>query len=122
MGGQGKIITLTITQTKGGKTPVDQFNASKKSTLPGIGVEPISGVGDEAFYVSYGGTLPPVLAWSSRKEARRSESRVYGFKDQSKTDERLSRWKSFPGSDGAPQCESSGSLLSSLSSLSSLQV
>ena len=83
--GQGKIVTLTITQTKGGKTPVDQFNASKKSTLPGIAVEPVSGVGDDAFYVSYGGNTSSGFGLVVKKGSSSFEFRVYGFKDQSKT-------------------------------------
>ena len=83
--GQGKIVTLTITQTKGGKTPVDQFNASKKSTLPGIAVEPVSGVGDDAFYVSYGGNTSTGFGLVVKKGSSSFEFRVYGFKDQSKT-------------------------------------
>ena len=83
--GTGKIVTLTITQTKGGKSPVEQFNASKKSTLPGITVEPISGVGDDAFYVSYGGNTSGAMGLVVKKGSSSFEFRVYGFKDQSKT-------------------------------------
>jgi hypothetical protein len=83
--GSGKIVTLTITLTKGGKTPVDQFNEGKKSTLPGIAVEPISGVGDDAYYVSYGGNTSAGLGLVVKKGSSSFEFRVYGFKDQSKT-------------------------------------
>jgi len=83
--GKGKIVTLTITQTKGGKTPVAQFNEGKKSTLPGIAVEPVSGVGDDAFYVSYGGNSSTGMGLVVKKGSSSFEIRVYGFADQSKS-------------------------------------
>jgi hypothetical protein len=78
--GRGKMVTLTITQTKGGKTPVDQFNESKKSKLPGINLEPVSGVGDDAFYVSYAQakTSTP-MGLVVKKGSSSFEIRVYGF-------------------------------------------
>jgi hypothetical protein len=81
----GKIVTLTITQTKGGKTPVDQFNEGKKSTLPGIAVEPVSGIGDDAFYISYGKSTSAGMGLVVKKGSSSFEFRVYGFADQSKT-------------------------------------
>ena len=51
--GKGRIATLTITQPLAGKSPIDRFNAGKTSTMPGIIVEPVTGVGDDAFYVYF---------------------------------------------------------------------
>src|SRR5437868_14952476 len=52
--GQGKTVTLTITQPRAGKSPIEQFNAGKASQM--ITAEPIAGVGDDAFYVYFAGT------------------------------------------------------------------
>src|SRR5690349_7360008 len=53
--GQGKMVTLTIRQPLAGKSAVDQFNDAKKRTLTGITIEPVTGVGDDAFYVYFAG-------------------------------------------------------------------
>jgi hypothetical protein len=78
--GKGRIATLTITQTVAGKTPVEQFNAGKTSKRYGITMEPVSGVGDDAFYV-YLGTNTPTTAVGIvvRKGDSTFEVRVYGF-------------------------------------------
>src|SRR5436190_19279714 len=53
--GAGKIVTLTITELKNGKTPVDSFNEGKKG-MAGVTIEPVSGVADDAYYVYFAGT------------------------------------------------------------------
>lgn len=77
--GKGRFATLTITQPLAGKSPVDRFNAAKASTLPGVTKEPVSGVGDEAFYVAFSGTTRAGLGLTVRKGAAAFEIRVYGF-------------------------------------------
>lgn len=77
--GPGKIVTLTITQTRAGKSPVDQFNAGKASTLPGVTVEPVSGVGDDAYYVFFAGTNRAGCGLVVKKGTSAFEVRVYGF-------------------------------------------
>jgi hypothetical protein len=77
--GQGKIVTLTITLPRNGKSPVDDFNASKAQKLPGVTVEPVSGVGDDAFYVGYAGANRAGLGIVVKKGSSSFEIRVYGF-------------------------------------------
>jgi hypothetical protein len=77
--GQGKIVTLTITQTRAGKSPLDQFNAGKNSTLPGVTVESVTGVGDDAYYVLYSGTTRAGCGLVVKKGSSSFEIRVYGF-------------------------------------------
>ena len=77
--GKGRFATLTITQPRGGKSPVDSFNAGKASTMPGITTEPVSGVGDEAYYVYFSGTTRAGLGLVVRKGTSVFEIRVYGF-------------------------------------------
>jgi hypothetical protein len=77
--GQGKIVTLTISKVRAGKSPVDQFADSKKSTLPGITVEPVGGVGDDAFYIFYAGQNRAGCGLVVKKGAGVFEVRVYGF-------------------------------------------
>lgn len=77
--GKGRFATLTITQPLGGKSPVDRFNAGKTSTMPGITTEPISGVGDEAYYVYFSNTTRAGLGLVVRKGSSAFEIRVYGF-------------------------------------------
>jgi hypothetical protein len=76
--GKGRFATLTIMQPLAGKSPVERFNAGKTSTMPGITVEPVSGVGDEAFYVYFSGTTR-ALGLVVRKGSSAFEIRVYGF-------------------------------------------
>jgi len=78
-GGQGKIVTLTIRQTLAGKSPVDQFADSKKRTLPGIAIEPVGGVGDDAFYIFFEGQNRAGCGLVVKKGAGVFEVRVYGF-------------------------------------------
>jgi hypothetical protein len=83
--GKGKFATLTISQPRAGKGPVEQFNAAKATTLPGIMKEPISGVGDDAFYVGFSGAGRSGLGLSVKKGSASFEIRVYGFEvDQAK--------------------------------------
>ncbi|HZH48782.1 MAG TPA: hypothetical protein VFD86_03345 [Nitrospira sp.] len=77
--GKGRFATLTITQPLGGKGPVDRFNAGKTSTMPGITIEPISGVGDDAYYVYFSNTTRAGLGLVVRKGSSAFEIRVYGF-------------------------------------------
>jgi hypothetical protein len=84
--GKGKIATLTITQTLAGKSPVEQFNTGKTSTRLGITTEPVSGVGDDAFYVYYANTTRAGAGIVVRKGDSTFEVRVYGFPlDEGKT-------------------------------------
>ena len=77
--GQGKIVTLTIRQPRAGKSPVDQFNEGKKSALAGITVEPVGGVGDDAFYVYFAGQNRAGCGLVVKKGSSVFEVRVYGF-------------------------------------------
>ena len=77
--GKGRFATLTIMQPLDGKSPIDRFNAGKTSKVPGITVEPVSGVGDEAFYVYFSGTTRAGLGLVVRKGSSAFEIRVYGF-------------------------------------------
>lgn len=84
--GKGKIATLTANDTVAGKSAVERFDAGKTSTLPGITVEPIRGVGDDAYYVYYSGTTRAGLGLVVKKGKSAFEVRVYGFEiDQAKT-------------------------------------
>ena len=77
--GKGRFATLTITQPLAGKSPVDRFNAGKTSKLPGITTEPVSGVGDEAYYIYFSNTTRAGLGLVVRKGSSAFEIRVYGF-------------------------------------------
>jgi hypothetical protein len=77
--GKGRFATLTITQPLAGKSPIDRFNAGKTSKLPGIITEPVSGVGDEAFYVYFSNTTRAGLGLVVKKGSSAFEIRVYGF-------------------------------------------
>lgn len=77
--GKGRFATLTITQPLAGKSAVDRFNAGKASTLPGIITEPVSGVGDEAYYVYFSNTTRAGLGLVVKKGGSAFEIRVYGF-------------------------------------------
>jgi hypothetical protein len=76
--GKGRFATLTIAVTRAGKSPVEQFNAGKKG-LVGITIEPVSGVGDDAYYISYSGTTRTGLGLVVKKGSSEFEIRVYGF-------------------------------------------
>jgi hypothetical protein len=84
--GKGKFTTLTITLPKNNQTPVDQFNAGKASKLAAVTVEPVSGVGDEAYFVYFAGTTRAGLGIVVKKGSSSFEIRVYGFElEQGKT-------------------------------------
>jgi hypothetical protein len=75
-----RFATLTITVPRGGKSPVEQFNAGKKGGLAGAVVaEPVSGVGDDAYYVYFSGTTRAGLGLMVKKGSSAFEVRVYGF-------------------------------------------
>ena len=76
--GKGRVATLTIMQPLGGKSAIDRFNAGKTSTLPGITIEPVSGVGDEAYYIYFSNTTR-ALGLVVKKGSSAFEIRVYGF-------------------------------------------
>jgi hypothetical protein len=76
--GKGRFATLTIMQPLAGKSPIDRFNAGKTSKMPGITMEPVSGVGDEAYYVYFSGTTR-ALGLVVKKGSSAFEIRVYGF-------------------------------------------
>jgi len=77
--GKGKIATLTLTQPLGGKSAVDRFNAGKASTFAAVTKEPVSGVGDDAYYVAFSGTTRAGLGLVVKKGSAAFEVRVYGF-------------------------------------------
>jgi hypothetical protein len=78
--GKGRFATLTITQPLAGKTPLEQFNAGKTSKRIGITTEPVSGVGDDAFYVYYATNTPTApVGIVVRKGDSTFEVRVYGL-------------------------------------------
>ena len=84
--GQGKIVTLTINQPRGGKSPVDQFNDGKTRKLPGITTESISGVGEDAYYVYFAGQNRAGCGLVVKKGSSVFEVRLYGFDlNQAKT-------------------------------------
>lgn len=77
--GKGRIATLVMMEPRAGKSAVDSFNAGKTSTLPGITVEPISGIGDDSYYVYLSGTTRAGLGLVVKKGSSAFEIRVYGF-------------------------------------------
>ena len=77
--GQGKTVTLVIRRPLNGKSPVEQFTRAKTESLPGVTIEPVSGVGDDAFYVFYSGTNRAGCGLMVKKGSSAFEIRVYGF-------------------------------------------
>lgn len=77
--GKGRFATLVIIQPRGGKSPVESFNAGKASTIPGIVTEPVGGVGDEAYYVYFNTKARSGLGLVVKKGTSAFEIRVYGF-------------------------------------------
>ena len=77
--GKGRFTTLVIIQPRGGKSPVESFNAGKASTMPGIITESVSGVGDEAYYVYFNTKERSGLGLVVKKGTTAFEIRVYGF-------------------------------------------
>ena len=80
--GKGKIATLTINNTIAGKTALERFEPGKTEKLPGISIEPTSGVGDDAYYVSYSGTTRAGMGLVVKKGKSAFEIRVYGFDNE----------------------------------------
>lgn len=78
-GQQGKRVTLTINRVRANRSPVEQFNAAKTTVVPGITVEPVSGVGDDAYYVYYSGQNRLGCGLAVKKGNSAFEIRVYGF-------------------------------------------
>jgi hypothetical protein len=84
--GQGKIVTLTINRPRGGKSPLDQFNDGKTRMLPGVTAEPLSGVGEDAYYVYFTGQNRAGCGVVVKKGSSVFEVRLYGFDlNQAKT-------------------------------------
>ena len=79
VGQQGKRVTLTINQPRAGQSPVDQFNAGKSRSLPGVTIEPVSGVGDEADHGYFTGQNRAGCGVVVRKGSSVFEIRLYGF-------------------------------------------
>ena len=77
--GKGKIVTLTINQPRGGKSPLDQFSDGKTRTLPGVTIEAVSGAGDDAYYVYFTGQNRAGCGVVVKKGSSVFEIRVYGF-------------------------------------------
>jgi hypothetical protein len=85
-GQQGKRVTLTINQPRGAKSPVDQFNEGKSLPVPAVTREPVSGVGDDAYYVYFTGQIRAGCGLVVKNGTGVFEVRVYGFDlDQAKT-------------------------------------
>jgi hypothetical protein len=76
--GKGRFATLVIIQPRGGKTPVESFNAGKTSTIPGIIAEPVGGVGDDAYFVYFNTKERSGLGLVVKKGPSAFEIRVYG--------------------------------------------
>ena len=76
--GKGKFATLTITEPQAGRSPVDQFEAGKKTTR-GITKEAVAGVGDDAYYIYFANTDRTGLGIVVKKGASVFEVRVYGL-------------------------------------------
>jgi len=76
--GKGRFATITVAVTRAGKSPVEQFNDGKKG-IAGVTVEPVSGVGDDAYYVYFAGTTRAGLGLVVKKGSNEFEIRVYGF-------------------------------------------
>ena len=77
--GKGRFATLTVMQPLAGKSALDRFNAGKASRMLGITTEPISGVGDEAYYVYFSNTNGAGLGLVVKKGTSVFEIRVYGL-------------------------------------------
>ena len=84
--GKGKMVTLTIKKPMAGKSPVNQFTDGKTKMVPGVTAEPVSGVGDDAFYVYFAGSTRAGCGLVVKKGTSVFEIRVYGFElSQAKT-------------------------------------
>lgn len=72
----GKRVVLSIYTRMGSRTPVDRFNAAKNAPVKGVTKTPVSGVGDDAVFVTTPGFGTGLLF---RKGSSAFELRVYGF-------------------------------------------
>jgi hypothetical protein len=79
--GKGKIATLTANNVIQGKTALDRFEPGK-TPIPGIAIQPVSGVGDDAYYVTYAGTTRAGMGLVVKKGTSAFEVRVYGFDNE----------------------------------------
>jgi len=77
--GADKIVSLTLTRTRGAESPVDQFYSGKSLGLPGMAVQPLSGVGDAAYYVYFAGKDRDGCHLMVKKNRSVFEVRVDGF-------------------------------------------
>ncbi|HET6474395.1 MAG TPA: DUF3558 family protein [Pseudomonadales bacterium] len=77
--GADKIVTLSITRTRGAESPVDQFYSGKALSLPGMAVQPVTGVGDAAYYVYFAGKDRDGCHLMVKKNRSVFEVRVDGF-------------------------------------------
>jgi hypothetical protein len=65
---------------------VDQFNEGKSLPLPAVTRKPVSGVGDDAYYVYFAGQIRAGCGLVVKNGTGVFEVRVYGFDlDQAKT-------------------------------------
>jgi hypothetical protein len=82
----GKRVVLSIYTQMGSMTPVQRFNMTKESPVKGIVKTPVSGVGDDALYVTTPGLGTGLFF---RKGSAAFDLRVYGFPlEQIKTKEK----------------------------------
>jgi hypothetical protein len=79
--GKGKTATLTANNVIQGKTALDRFEPGKTPT-PGIAIQPASGVGDDAYYVTYAGSTRSGMGLVVKKGKSAFEVRVYGFDNE----------------------------------------
>lgn len=75
----GKIVTLSIKQTLAGKSPIQQFDAGKTSKMIGVTIEPVTGVGNDAYYVYSAGQDHAGCGLVVKKGTTIFEVLVYGF-------------------------------------------
>jgi hypothetical protein len=81
----GKRVLLSVMTQLGRSSPVDRFNTGK-TPVPGVPKEPVTGIGDEAYY----STTPGIgVGLSVRKGSQAFQVRVYGFPpDEAKAKEK----------------------------------
>jgi hypothetical protein len=72
----GKRVVLSMYTQMGSRTPVDRFNTAKNSPVKGIVKAPVTGVGDDALYMTTPGLGTGLFF---RKGSAAFDLRVYGF-------------------------------------------
>lgn len=72
----GKRVVLSIYTQMGSMTPVQRFNNAKNTPVRGIAKTPVSGIGDDALYMTTPGLGTGVFF---RKGSAAFDLRVYGF-------------------------------------------